>query len=122
MADVCWTAVCGRPTFVEELCRRGRIRLCRFVGHVLAVSAVATEFHCVELSSGKCDVLVRHFQTAVVSVGFEIDAINSYKRDRRAPNVITSTSQIVRKHHGPYTSFIQQQQLAKQASVVGDKQ
>ena len=28
--------------FVEELCRRGRIRLCRFVGHVLAVSAVAT--------------------------------------------------------------------------------
>ena len=53
-------------------------RLCRFVGHVLAVSAIATELHCVELSSGKGDVLVRHFQTAVVSVGFEIDAINSY--------------------------------------------
>ena len=53
MADVCWTALGGRPTFVEELCRRGRIRLCRFVGHVLAVSAVATEFHCVEVSSAK---------------------------------------------------------------------
>ena len=106
MADVCWTALRGRPMFAEELCRRGRIRLCRFVGHVLAVSAV----------------LVRHFQTAVVSVGFEMDAINSYKRDRRAPNVITSTSQIIRKHHGPNTSFIQQQQLAKQASVVGDTQ
>ena len=38
-----------------------------------------------------------------------------------APNVITSTSQIIQKHHGPNTSFIQQQQLAKQASVVGGK-
>ena len=66
---------------------------------MLAVSAVATEFHCVELSSGKCDVLVRHFQTAVVSVGFEIDAIISYKRDRRASNVITPKSHIIQKHH-----------------------
>ena len=52
-----------------------------------------------ELSSGKCDVFVRHFQMAVVSVGFEIDAINSYKRDRRASNGITSKSHIIQKQH-----------------------
>ena len=34
--------------------------------------AVATGFLRVEVSSGKCDV---HFQTAVLSVGFEVDAI-----------------------------------------------
>ena len=37
--------------------------------------AVATELHCVELSSGKCDVLVSHFQTAVFSVGVDVDGI-----------------------------------------------
>ena len=43
---------------------------------------VTTELHCVELSSGKCDVLVSHFQTAVFSVGFDVDAIN-YERSPR---------------------------------------
>ena len=67
---MCWEALRRRPQFVVESV--GVVVFGCFVSAVIrwAVSAVATELglHCVELSSGKCYVLVRHFQTAAFSV------------------------------------------------------
>ena len=50
---------------------------------MLAGMAVATSFHSVELSSGKCDVpVIRYFQTAAFSVGFDLDAIEHERSSR----------------------------------------
>ena len=49
--------------------------------------AVATELHKVEVSSGKCDV---HFQTAVFSFGFEVDAIEHERSSRFKSSSINS--------------------------------
>ena len=81
------------------------------------VSAVATELHCVELSSGKSDALIRHFQPAAFSVGSDVDAI---KHERSSPRFIRFNSKSQRDAKAAHsTSFIRQQQLAKQARMVG---
>ena len=59
--------------------RCGRGWLFHFGSIVLEDMAVATQLHRVEVSSGKCDV---HFQTAVFSVGFEVDAIEHERSSR----------------------------------------
>ena len=94
--------------------RRGRCRLFYFGGLVLADMAMATQLHSMELSSGKYDVpVIRYFQTAAFSVGFDLDAIEHERSSRQEP---MNAKGYVR------TSFILQQHLAKQSSVIGGNQ
>ena len=75
----------------------GRSRLLYFGGLVLADMAVAITLHSVELSSWKCDVLISHFQTAVFSVGVDIDAIKHERSPRfKGFNI---KSQMMQKQH-----------------------
>ena len=61
---------------------------------MLADMAVATELHSVELSSGKCDVpVIRYFQTAAFSVGFDLDAIE-HERSSRIKRVNTKSQRM----------------------------
>ena len=57
--------------------------------------------------------VIRYFQTAVFSVGFDLDATEHERSSRQEP---ANAKGYVR------TSFILQQQLAKQSSVIGGNQ
>ena len=67
---------CADGSSLMWIGRCDRCQLFRFGGLVLADMAVETESQNVELSSGKYDVpVIRYFQTAALSVGFELSAI-----------------------------------------------
>ena len=67
---------------------------------MLADMAVATELHSVELSSGKCDVLISYFQTAVFSIGFDVDAIK-HERSLRFKRFNIKRQRIQKQHVAP---------------------
>ena len=58
--------------------------------------AVTTKLHSLELSSGKCDVpVIRYFQTAAFSVGFE------HERPSRIKRFNTKSQRMQKDHVAP---------------------
>ena len=61
--------------------------------------------HSVELSSGKCDVLViRYFQTAAFSVRFDLDAIE-HERSSRIKRFNTKSQRMQKDHVAPASYY-----------------
>ena len=103
VADVFWAALRRWPKFACSLSwnlSAGSLSGVPFRRSCVGGQAVATELRCVELSSGKCDVLVSHFQTAVFSVGFDVNAIK-HERSSRFKRFNIKRQRIQKQHLTP---------------------
>ena len=76
--------------------------------------AVGTKLNSLELSSGKCDVpVIRYFQTAAFSGGFDLDAIE-HERLSRIKRFIIKSQRMQKDHIAP-ASYYNNNWQSKQA-------